>query len=185
MFDSGCITGSTTSQQINQCDPVEHVFRPGSAALLQHSLIINQTLLFIMKLCFPCKPDFQSFCCLPLYGPLYGAPIPNLRHQSDKMVCHTPSCPLQSILTGESDSVEKNLDTVLKDGAVYQDKTCCLFSVRRLPLCLSAQTNRHSASSQFFSSSKVCRYFFSLQRSVFKMPVKEKEGKERGSRLLL
>ncbi len=37
---------------------------------------------------------------------------------------------VQSILTGESGSVEKGVDTVQNEKAVYQDKTCMLFSVR-------------------------------------------------------
>ena len=36
---------------------------------------------------------------------------------------------LQSILTGESESVEKTLEAATHPKAVYQDKTCILFSV--------------------------------------------------------
>lgn len=48
------------------------------------------------------------------------------------------SCPqlhhaLQSILTGESSSVEKYMESTQSRKAVYQDKTCLLFAVR---LCL-------------------------------------------------
>ena len=38
---------------------------------------------------------------------------------------------MQSILTGESSSVEKYLESTQSRKAVYQDKTCLLFSVRR------------------------------------------------------
>ena len=37
---------------------------------------------------------------------------------------------LQSILTGESSSVEKHLESTHSRKAVYQDKTCLLFAVR-------------------------------------------------------
>ena len=38
---------------------------------------------------------------------------------------------LQSVLTGESGSVEKHLEPTAGPKAVYQDKTCILFSVRQ------------------------------------------------------
>ena len=38
---------------------------------------------------------------------------------------------VQSILTGESSTVDKILDAARVPNAVYQDKTCLLFSVRR------------------------------------------------------
>lgn len=39
----------------------------------------------------------------------------------------------QSILTGESGSVEKEVDATRLEKAVYQDKTCILFSVAPRP----------------------------------------------------
>lgn len=39
---------------------------------------------------------------------------------------------MQSILTGESGSVEKHVAAVKDRKAVYQDKTCLMFSVRML-----------------------------------------------------
>lgn len=57
---------------------------------------------------------------------------------------------VQSILTGESVSVEKTLDAVLEAKAVYQDKTCILFSVCGFP-----------------PSSCVCKFFpLAAQRSL-------------------
>ena len=44
----------------------------------------------------------------------------------------------QSILTGESGSVEKHVAAVKDRKAVYQDKTCLMFSVRRPPLHLDS-----------------------------------------------
>lgn len=41
----------------------------------------------------------------------------------------------QSILTGESGSVAKFVDAVSTRKAVYQDKTCLLFSVRNEMPC--------------------------------------------------
>ena len=43
---------------------------------------------------------------------------------------------LQSILTGESGSVEKHLAAVQDPKAVYQDKTCLLYSVSSARLLL-------------------------------------------------
>ena len=40
---------------------------------------------------------------------------------------------VQSILTGESGSVEKSLAAVRDPKAVYQDKTCLLFAVSTQP----------------------------------------------------
>ncbi len=40
---------------------------------------------------------------------------------------------LQSILTGESSSAEKVLEATVDAKAVYQDKTCILFSVSFMP----------------------------------------------------
>ena len=41
---------------------------------------------------------------------------------------------MQSILTGESSSVEKDLEPTQSRKAVYQDKTCLLFAVCQDPL---------------------------------------------------
>ena len=50
---------------------------------------------------------------------------------------------MQSILTGESGSVEKHLAAVQDPKAVYQDKTCLLYSVShdRLQLVLHAEVS--------------------------------------------
>ncbi len=53
-------------------------------------------------------------------------PVVHRSHEQNR----APEC-LQSILTGESSSVEKYLESTQSRKAVYQDKTCLLFSVRR------------------------------------------------------
>lgn len=66
-------------------------------------------------------------------------------------VCHSVNALLwfrQSILTGESGSVEKYLDAITNRRAVYQDKTCLLFSVNPLPCdmtSLSLHVDEHTA----------------------------------------
>ena len=53
---------------------------------------------------------------------------------------------LQAILTGESDSVEKHMDKVEDPRALYQDKTCILFSVRFPMLCIQLTLSLKSCS---------------------------------------
>ena len=59
---------------------------------------------------------------LPLYVP-YSFAIPAYQVPDNR-------ANVQSILTGESGSVEKETAAVKDPRAVYQDKTCLMFSVR-------------------------------------------------------
>lgn len=67
-----------------------------------------------------------------------GQPVKLRSPVTQKMMLPCVPVPVQSILTGESHSVEKHLEAVHNPKAVYQDKVNTLFSVSpvdRQPLC--------------------------------------------------
>ena len=84
------------------------------------SLFLSYLLLFLLFLSFSLSVFLSSFFLLLFF------------HQEVQHMCllYMPQIVLQSILTGESSSVEKHMEATQSRKAVYQDKTCLLFAVR-------------------------------------------------------
>lgn len=85
-------------------------------------------------------------------------PVTTIHHAPLRCTACVALCVLQSILTGESHSVEKHVESVHNPKAVYQDKVNILFSVSKLTLTRLSLVKYYPAAKRDRMVCRGCRH---------------------------
>lgn len=102
-----------------------------SRSLLQNEIAANRVIAVYIASIVACHQYCRLEWCMPHIMHVDGTTAMYLYPEMYCPILHGWICyGLQSILTGESSSVEKYMEATQSRKAVYQDKTCLLFAVK-------------------------------------------------------